>query len=108
MIKNNTFGVEQQEKILKRYVKYYNSKDYIWNMPLIEMKNILHETWNLSKILTKHKDSVNLIDKIKEDFEDIENLYDSIDKEENIFDIKEKLQIHLKLKKKRFKEILIK
>ncbi len=76
MIKIKNFRYEQLSKILQRYIKYYDNNNLVWKIPQHEMKNIVAETWDLSKILTKHqkelKPSEQLIELKKEIIEDLE------------------------------------
>lgn len=55
MIKNIKFGIEHQQKLLKRYNKYYNKDKLRWEIPQHEMKNIIGECWDLSNKLNKFK-----------------------------------------------------
>lgn len=55
MGKINKFDLEHKTKILSRYNKYYNSDRNVFIMPTIEVKNMISESWDLSKILNKHK-----------------------------------------------------
>ena len=55
VVKINNFDSKQQMKILKRHERYYNKNLQDWEIPNFMMKNIISETWDLSKVLTKHK-----------------------------------------------------
>ena len=55
VVKIKDFGLEQQAKILQRYNKYHDKKYNNWQLPNHEMKNLMVECWDLSKVLNKHK-----------------------------------------------------
>ena len=52
---NKEFDLKHQKKILDRYDRYYNKSLNNWVMPSYIMNNIISETWDLSKVLNKHK-----------------------------------------------------
>lgn len=79
------FGKAQQEKILRRYERYYNKNLQDWQMPSYIMKNIIGETWDLSKVLTKHKklDQENILNNVRfETLVDIKDKYNELSQED--------------------------
>lgn len=84
-VKIKDFGREQQEKILKRYERYYNKNLQDWQMPSYMMKNIIGETWDLSKVLNKHKkeDVDSILNNVKfETLVDVKDKYNQLSQED--------------------------
>lgn len=85
VIKIKNFGLEQQSKILKRYNQYHNNKYNNWQFPNHIMKNIINETWDLSKVLNKHKklEQDDILDNIKfKTLLDIKDKYNLLSQED--------------------------
>ena len=85
VVKITDFGKEQQIKILKRYNKYYKNDLLIWEVPPHEMKNLIGECWDLSRILNKHRklDMGDVLNNIKhKTLEDVKEKYNQLSQED--------------------------